>query len=66
MLAEYLCKFIKLSEKKKAGDESVEAEMKKLESETDSILKEFKVKYSSSIDQLKFQEAVKNEMLKCE
>lgn len=40
--------------------------MKKLESEVDSILKGFKVKYTSAIDKLKFQEACKNEMLKCE
>ena len=65
-MAEYMCKVIKLSEKKEAGDLSVEVEMKKLETEADSILKELKIKNSSAIDQLKFQEAVKKEFLKCE
>ena len=66
MMADYMCKVIKLSEKREAGDLSVEVEMKKLETEADSILKELKIKYSSAIDQLKFQEAVKKEFLKCE
>ena len=66
MVAEYFCKLDELSKKKKAGDESVKDEMRKLSAEIDSIGKEFSKKYSSSVDKLKFQEALKNEMLKCE
>ncbi len=66
MFAEYICKFDELSKKKKAGDESVVDEMMKLATEMDSIGKEFKKKYSSDVDRLKFEEAFKKEILKCE
>ncbi len=66
MMAEYMCKFDELSKKKKAGDESVEDEMRKLATEMDSIGKEIMKKYSSDVDRLKFEEAFKKEVLKCE
>lgn len=65
-LAELQCKSQKLSEKVLSGDMSVSAESMTLATDAAKLLQEIEGKYTTDEEKQKFEEALMQEMGKCE